>query len=87
MIFLEELKEASNETRGCKVCAFLDTLIVGDQPDEADKLIRAKTSDGRNKISDDRIASIIKTYGGSVGATTVRRHRVNCPPRSADAQS
>jgi hypothetical protein len=83
--FLEDLENASQESHGCKVCDFLSTLYP-DQAVKTDEIMRAKVH-GKKKVSDDKVASIMKSYGTSVGATTVRRHRTNCAPRTADTQS
>jgi hypothetical protein len=44
-----------------------------------DNLIRARAA-GKNKISGDRVAAILKSHGAIVGSTTVRRHRTHCAP-------
>ena len=86
---LDDFKTASEEeVRGtCKVCNFLDTQVPDDV--ELDNLIRAK-SRGLNKISNDKVAAILKSHGTPVAASTVGRHRANCPPRTpadVDTQS
>lgn len=86
MNIVDDLMEAAKGGGStCKVCAFLDTL-EGDDGTRTDILIRAKAN-GRNTISADRVSSVLKAHGASVGSTTVSRHRSNCPPRGADTQA
>ena len=86
MNLLDDLMEAASEQVGsCKVCDALDKLTKSEAK-AVDDLLRARV--GSNyRVSSDKVATILKAHGTSVGSTTVRRHRTNCPPRKADAQS
>jgi hypothetical protein len=78
---IAELEEASQESgsNSCKVCSYLATLPDSGEAISVDNLIRARAA-GKNKISGDRVAAILKSHGAIVGSTTVRRHRTHCAP-------
>ena len=82
---LADLETAAKEQTFCKVCIFLDTV---EPPEDVqiDTLIRSQVN-GQNRVSNDKVASILKAHGTSVGATTVRRHRLTCPPRTVQADT